>query len=303
MFTFLGALIIGLTLGLLGSGGSILTVPMLVYVLGHDDKAAIAESLAIVGAIALVAAIPYARSHLVDWRSVLLFGPPGMAGTFLGAWLSHFVPGAVQLVLFGLVMLAAAWMMFRRARGGASGKTEEPSDAAVQHAHFWTIGLEGLAVGVLTGLVGVGGGFLIVPALAMLVRLPMRLAVGTSLAIIALNAFSGFFKYLDVLAAAGASIDWTTVGIFILLGAVGSFAGNLLGARMNQQLLRKVFAVFLIAMGLFVLWREAPGVVAEYRATTVPHRVSALDGDRLTCNSPQLPLLSPSGVHDSRETP
>lgn len=312
MFTFLGALIIGLTLGLLGSGGSILTVPMLVYLLGHNDKAAIAESLAIVGSIALVAAIPYAKSRLVDWRSVLLFGLPGMAGTFLGAWLSHFVPGAVQLTLFGVVMLAAAWMMFRRKRrpkddadADADAERREQRDDADSHLgrRYWMVGLEGLAVGVLTGLVGVGGGFLIVPALALLVRLPMRLAVGTSLAIIALNAFSGFFKYLDVLSSVGASIDWTTVGIFIVLGAAGSFAGNFLGARMNQQLLRKVFAVFLIGMGLFVLWREVPSVVARYRKTSQQQHLSASDADNLSHAAPHFPLPSPTGDRAPRETP
>ena len=103
-----GALIIGLVLGLMGSGGSILTLPVLVYLLGHQDKIAVAESLAIVGGIAAVAVIPYARERLVDWRCVLFFGLPGMLGTFLGAWLSKFVPGTFQLVLFGVLMLAAA---------------------------------------------------------------------------------------------------------------------------------------------------------------------------------------------------
>jgi uncharacterized membrane protein YfcA len=304
MFTFLGALIIGLTLGLLGSGGSILTVPMLVYLLGHDDKAAIAESLAIVGSIALVAAVPYARLRLVDWRSVLLFGLPGMAATYFGAWLSRFVPGAAQLVLFGVVMLAAAWMMIRRRRGGESKQSENEGEGdAARHGRWWLICLEGLAVGVLTGLVGVGGGFLIVPALAVLVHLPMRLAVGTSLAIIALNAFSGFVKYLDVLSAAGASIDWTTVGLFVFVGVIGSFAGNVIGARMNQQRLRKVFAVFLIGMGLFVLWREVPDVAAQYRTATERPRPSATEADHLSSTSPQLPFAPRSGDYDSGESP
>src|SRR5690606_18217679 len=116
MLLLIGALLIGITLGLLGSGGSILTVPVLVYLLGHADKVAIAESLAIVGMIALLGIFPYARSRLIDWRSVVFFGLPGMVGTYGGAWLANFVPGAAQLVLFGLVMLLAAGLMLRNAR-------------------------------------------------------------------------------------------------------------------------------------------------------------------------------------------
>jgi hypothetical protein len=131
----------------------------------------------------------------------------------------------------------------------------------------------------------------------------MRLAVGTSLAIIALNAFSGFFKYLDVLSAAGVSIDWTTVGLFVLVGVIGSFAGNVIGARMNQQRLRKVFAVFLIGMGLFVLWREVPSVVARYRTNTERPSLSATEVDHLSSTSPQPPFAPPTGDYDPGETP
>jgi uncharacterized protein len=156
IWAWIGALVIGLTLGLLGSGGSILTVPVLVYLVGVPDKAAIADSLAIVGLIAAVAAVPYALQRSIHWRSVLYFGVPGIAGTYFGAALSAFVSGTFQLMLFALVMLVAAVLMFR----GASTvpNAEAPRQAA------WKIALEGLAVGVLTGLVGVGGGFLIVPA-------------------------------------------------------------------------------------------------------------------------------------------
>lgn len=112
-YIIIGALIIGLLLGLMGSGGSILTVPVLVYLLGHDAKVAIAESLAIVGGIAIVTMFPYAHSRSVCWRNVVFFGVPGMAGTYLGAWLSHYLAGAVQLTLFAVMMLLAAVLMFR----------------------------------------------------------------------------------------------------------------------------------------------------------------------------------------------
>jgi len=258
VFLILGALIVGLTLGLLGSGGSIVTVPVLVYLLGHEDKAAIAESLAIVGGIALVAMLPYSRSREVDWRSVLLFGVPGMMGTYLGAWLSNFVSGAVQLLLFGLVMLPAAWSMYRR-----SGPSATPADteSGVSRHAAWKIMSEGLAVGVLTGLVGVGGGFLIVPALVLLGGLPMRLAVGTSLVVIAMKSLTGFVKYLGVLESLGSSVDWQTIAIFSAVGILGSFAGNMLSKHIDAIVLKRIFAVFLVAMGVFVIARELPQAI------------------------------------------
>ncbi|MFG0294697.1 MAG: sulfite exporter TauE/SafE family protein [Maioricimonas sp. JB045] len=260
MTSVVGAILIGLTLGLLGSGGSILTVPVLVYLLGHQDKVAIAESLAIVGGIALAGMIPYARARLIDWRSVVLFGLPGMAGTYGGAWLARFVSGPAQLTLFAGVMLIAAWMMIRRPAGSAGAATE-PDEP---HEHpYWMIALEGLAVGILTGLVGVGGGFLIVPALVLLGGLSMRMAVGTSLVVIALKSFSGFFKYLGVLQGLDLSVDWGTIGLFLAIGVVGSFVGHQIGSRINQLALRRGFAVFLIVMGLFVLGREIPRVAGH----------------------------------------
>ncbi|HSG69327.1 MAG TPA: sulfite exporter TauE/SafE family protein, partial [Planctomycetaceae bacterium] len=211
----LGALLIGITLGLLGSGGSILTVPVLVYLLGHADKVAIAESLAIVAGIALVAMIPYARAHQVDWRSVVYFGLPGMAGSYLGAWLAMFVSGPAQLILFALIMLVAAWMMLRK----KAVETEAPLADLQAHRHpIWQIALEGLGVGVLTGLVGVGGGFLIVPALVLLGGLSIRLAVGTSLAVIFLKSVAGFWKYLSVLKGFDLSVDWSTILLFLVVG-------------------------------------------------------------------------------------
>lgn len=252
--SWVGALLIGLTLGLLGSGGSILTVPVLVYLVGEPDKVAIAESLGIVTIISLVGAIPFALKKLVDWRSVLLFGIPGMAGAYGGAYLSKFMPGTVQLALFAGVMLLAALMMFRR---------EAPSRGTSGSPHAaWKIIIEGLAVGVLTGLVGVGGGFLIVPALVLLGGLPMHMAVGTSLGIIALKSISGFYKYIDVLKDAGESIDWTLVLIFGGIGILGSFVGKKAGEYVSQEHLKKGFAVFLVIMGVFILWQNTGALLS-----------------------------------------
>ena len=173
IYAILGAIVVGLSLGIFGSGGSILTVPVLIYLLHHPDKAAIAESLAIVGSIALVSALPYARAKHVDWRTAFIFGIPGMAGTYLGAWIAAFVAGYVQLFVFAGVMLLAAAQMWKRARAN-----DDPSHAETPPKRSMiTIGGEGLAVGALTGFVGVGGGFLIVPALVLLGGLSMRRAV------------------------------------------------------------------------------------------------------------------------------
>ena len=254
----IGALLVGLSLGLLGSGGSILTVPVLVYLVGEPDKVAIAESLGIVAAIAAAGALPYARQRTIDWRSVLFFGIPGIVGTYGGAWLSRFVSGPVQLVLFAGVMLLAAVLMYRRSTPRSASTSLSAGGvvvAAPKHA-AWKIMLEGISVGVLTGLVGVGGGFLIVPALVLLGGLDMRRAVGTSLVIIALKSVAGYLKYLDVLADLGLAVNWEVVGLFAAVGIAGSFAGNWLGVRIPQHRLQRGFAIFLIFMGLWILYQN-----------------------------------------------
>ena len=248
-----GAIAIGVSLGLLGSGGSILTVPVLVYLLGQDEKVAIAGSLAIVGTIALVGSLQYLRSKLIDTRAVVLFGGPGMVGTYLGAWSATFVPGIVQLVLFALVMLLASWFMLR------------PMQLEVGQAHSpranWKIASDGLLVGIVTGLVGVGGGFLIVPALVLLGGLSMHRAVATSLVIIALKSYTGFWKYLDVLHQQHLELDWSTIGLVTALGIGGSVVGNLMATRMPQQKLQNIFGLFLIVMGFYILVRSLPAAL------------------------------------------
>jgi len=249
---WLGALLVGLVLGLLGSGGSILTVPVLVYLVGEPSKLAIAESLGIVALISLVGAMPFAIRGMVSWRSVGLFGGPGIVGTYLGAYLSQFMVGALQLALFAGVMLLAAVMMFR----DDSAIGDSPGLRA-----FWKVMLDGLGVGVLTGLVGVGGGFLIVPALVLLCGLSMRRAIGSSLLIIALKSISGFVKYVDVMAEAGLSIDWSLVGLFSAVGVVGSIVGGRIGAYVPQARLKRGFAVFLVIMGVAILGQNVAEMV------------------------------------------
>ena len=251
VLAWLGAMAIGVSLGLLGSGGSILTVPVLVYLIGQDEKLAIAGSLAIVGAIALAGSLPYLKKKQVDWRIVVLFGIPGMLGTYMGAWLAAWVTGLVQLALFAVVMLLASWQML---------KPVVLDDSPHQPREIWKIGLDGFLVGILTGLVGVGGGFLIVPALVLLGGLSMHRAVATSLVIIALKSFTGFWKYLDVLDQQGLTLDWNVIAIVTALGVVGSFAGSRIAGRVDQHKLRRVFGLFLIVMGIYILARTLPSV-------------------------------------------
>ncbi|MDR8391671.1 sulfite exporter TauE/SafE family protein [Aliifodinibius sp. S!AR15-10] len=244
-WAWLGALLVGISLGLLGSGGSILTVPVLVYLVDEPEKLAIAESLGIVGTISLAGAIPYAIKNRVHWRSVLYFGLPGMAGTYGGAFLAKYVSGTLQLVVFAFVMIIAAIMMYRNHATLESSYGDYPR---------YKIILEGIGVGVLTGFVGVGGGFLIVPALVLMEGLPITLAVGTSLVIISMKSFSGFYKYLDVLQSFDLSVNWSLLVIFSGIGILGSLAGKKIGDQVSQEGLKKGFALFLALMGAYIIY-------------------------------------------------
>jgi uncharacterized membrane protein YfcA len=253
LWALAGALLVGLSLGLMGSGGSILAVPVLTFLVGQDEKVAIAGSLGIVGAISLVAALPYARKRLVDYRSVLYFGVPGMGGAYLGAFLSQFVSGTLQLAVFAALMLVAGIFMLR--------PLQPREGTGLERRPALKIALEGLVIGTVTGFVGVGGGFLIVPALVLLGGIPMHRAVGTSLLIIALKSFTGFYKYLDVLDDLGLQLDWQILWTFSLIGIVGSFAGNADSTKLPQHTLKKAFACFLFMVGAFIVMRSLPDLV------------------------------------------
>ncbi len=249
LLTWLGALVVGLSLGLLGSGGSILTVPILVYVVGMSTKLAVAASLAIVGIIAMTGAASHARQRLVNWRYVVSFGLPGIVATYAGAWVSHWVSGAVQLIVFAVIMGLASFSMLRPA--------PSTPDAAPQRHFAWLLAA-GVGVGLITGFVGVGGGFLFVPALVILGGLSMRQAVGTSLAVIALNSASGFVGHYVQLAGAQVRMPWAEIAVFAAVGTFGSLAGQMLGRRLAHASLRRAFGVLLIVMSGFVLWRTLP---------------------------------------------
>lgn len=246
---WIGALAIGLTLGLLGSGGSILTVPVLTYLVGQDIKVAIAGSLMIVGVISLFSVIPYARQKLVAWRTVVWFGLPGMLGAVIGAWLAHFVSDAAQMLIFATLLLLASFLMFKP-------MDLSQADAEPKPRSQIKIMLDGLVVGAVTGLVGVGGGFLIIPALVLLGGLSMRLAVGTSLAIITIKSFAGFVGYLPVLENLNLAIDWTIIGLFSIVGVAGGWLGHKISSHINQNHLKQGFAVFLVLMGGFIFYEN-----------------------------------------------
>ena len=245
------ASLVGLSLGLLGGGGSILTVPILVYALGFEAKQAIAMSLAIVGATSLFGALGHWRAGNVNLRVAAIFGAVAMAGTFLGARLAVFFSGAAQLVLFALVMLLAAYFMLRQRSPLEPDGALPAHGAALAELPLAKIALEGLAVGVLTGLVGVGGGFLIVPALVLLGKVPMKEAVGTSLLVIALKSAAGFAGYLGQV-----EIPWTALLLFTAASLAGIFGGVFLVRFVSPKQLQRGFALFLVAMGAFILFQN-----------------------------------------------
>lgn len=239
------ALVIGLSLGLLGGGGSILTVPVLVYALGFDVKPAVAMSLILVGLTSLVGAAAHWRLGNVRLQSAALFAVLAMTGAFAGARLSALVPSTMQLALLAVVMLAASVAMLRR----PSRQAEEVAPrSAPRPAALMPVAI---GVGLLTGLLGVGGGFLVVPALALLVRVPMRQAVGTSLAVIALSSASGAIGYLGVV-----PIDWPFIARFTAVAAAGALGGAATIRLVSVCALRRSFAVLLLAVGAFVLSRN-----------------------------------------------
>ena len=237
------ALLVGLTMGLLGSGGSILTLPMLVYLLGLDEKLAIASSLAIVGLIALLTSLWNMRTSTIHWYSVIWFGIPGVFGTYGGAAISEFTSGTVQLMVFAGVMLLSAVSMFKPPNLQPEGGRHK----------VWIVVLEGLVIGGLTGFVGVGGGFMIVPALVLLGGLSMSVAVATSLVIIAVKSAAGFIKYLDLLQDLQLSVDWTLITVFAAIGMVGSLIGQMLVKKIPQRQAEQVFAVFLVLISGWIL--------------------------------------------------
>jgi uncharacterized protein len=245
------ALLVGLVLGLLGGGGSVLTVPILIYVLHVPVKPAIAMSLCVVGLVALIGFLSHLRQRTVATSVAFVFGPFAVIAAFAGARIARHIPSVVQLVVFAIVGLAGSVLMLR---GGFKRAGQSESSTYVFKPDARTmllLALEGLGVGLLTGIIGVGGGFLIVPALVLVTGLPMRLAIGTSLLVITMNALSGFAGYVGTI-----EIDWYLVAWFTAIAAAGSAVGALASKRVPQQRLRQVFGYLLIAVSFYVLYRR-----------------------------------------------
>lgn len=241
------AALIGILLGALGGGGSILVVPVLVYVLDFDPKQAIAMSLPVVGFTSLIGACAHWRAGHIALRPALAFGLVAMAGAFGGARLAAYVPATMQLTLLAAVMMPAALSMLRQ----PPDRREEAGagEPRARHRSRLLLAGAGLAIGGLTGLVGIGGGFLFVPALVLLLGVPMHRAVGTSLVVIAMNAGAGFAGYLGRI-----PIPWPFVGIFLAAAGSGIVAGVFLGRLVPQRSLQRAFGVFLLAVsGLMLL--------------------------------------------------
>lgn len=247
VLTLVLAVLVGVTLGLLGGGGSILTVPLLVYVAGMDTKEAIATSLLVVGVTSAVGAISHARAGRVQWRTGLTFGVAGMTGAYAGGRVAEFIPGQWLLIGFAVMMVATALAMLR-------GRPEiDPADAP-DHLPTTRVIIDGLVVGLVTGLVGAGGGFLVVPALALLGGLPMPVAVGTSLVVIAMKSMAGLAGYL-----ASVTIDWQMAAMVTGAAVLGALLGGPLAGRIAPETLRRLFGWFVLVMAIFVGVQEAPG--------------------------------------------
>ena len=253
MIKFVGyllALCIGLSLGLIGGGGSVLAVPILIYVMGLTPKTAIATSLAVVGMVSVIGAIPHWRQGNVNFRTAAFFAPTAMIGAYLGARIADLplITETFQLICFGLVMVTASILMIRK-RGKSS---ENPAEVASQKhnlaSHWLAIPLQGLGIGIITGFVGVGGGFIIVPALVLFGGIAMKEAIGTSLLIIAFNSATGFWGYLSQV-----ELDWNLVISFTIAASLGTLVGAYLTRFIDAKNLQKGFGYFVLAVAVFVL--------------------------------------------------
>jgi uncharacterized protein len=256
---YFSSILIGVSLGLIGGGGSILTVPVLVYLFSVDAVAATAYSLFIVGMTSAVGSVSYFRNGLVNVKTAIVFGIPSIISVFLTRayivpaipkevfTIGHFVltKSLLMLLLFAILMIAASYSMIKK------GKTTVEDTESPQVFNYPLILLEGAIVGLLTGLVGAGGGFLIIPALVLLSKLPMKEAIGTSLVIIAAKSLIGFFGE-----SSETVIDWALIGLVTSLAILGIFIGMALSKRIDGAKLKPAFGWFVLVMGIYIIVKE-----------------------------------------------
>jgi uncharacterized membrane protein YfcA len=238
---------IGLSLGLLGGGGSLLTVPALVYLVGQTPQSAMTTSLVIVGTNSLMGALMHRAQGTLNWRAGVIFGGSGMLVSYLSASISDRLPPEVLLAMFAFLMVIIGIVLFLRQTAA--------TEINASSRPLGTVLASGAGVGLLTGVLGVGGGFLTVPALVMLVGLPIQMSVGTSLVVITLNSFAGFIGHLG-----RGSFDLILTLIFAAAGLVGTFVGTKLSSRVSSSKLQKVFAGFVIALAFVLLYDNLPKI-------------------------------------------
>jgi len=258
ILAYILAILVGVSLGLIGGGGSILTVPILVYVLGVEAALSTSYSLFIVGSTSLVGAFLAFKNGNVNLKTGIIFGIPSILAVFATRkWLMPAIPDPIfssvdfiltkrlfLLGLFAIIMLLAAWSMLKK------NKTENAKTA--NHTfNYPMILLEGAIVGVVTGLVGAGGGFLIIPALVLFTGLPMKEAVGTSLLIIAAKSLIGFTGDIGQM-----QMDWKLILVFTCFGILGIFIGQQLGKKISGEKLKPAFGWFVLAMGVYIILKE-----------------------------------------------
>lgn len=256
---YISSILIGISLGLIGSGGSILTVPVLVYMFGVDAVIATSYSLFIVGFTSAVGSVGYFRKGLVNIKTALVFGIPSIVAVFLTrAYVVPAIPKEVfsigdfmvtksilMLLLFAVLMIAASYSMIKK------NKNTKEEDLGPQKFNYPVILIEGAIVGLVTGLVGAGGGFLIIPALVLLSKLPMKEAVGTSLVIIAAKSLIGFFGE-----GGDAAINWTLLAMVSAFATVGIFIGIYLSKKIDGSKLKPIFGWFVLLMGIYIIIKE-----------------------------------------------
>ena len=259
IFGFGASILIGVSLGLIGGGGSILTLPVLVYLLHLNPVTSTAYSLFIVGSTSLVGSFTYMRKELVNYQAAIVFAIPSFIAVYLTRkYLVPSIPSSLFtvggfevtkniaiMVFFALVMLGASYSMIK------DKKEAKRNDSEELKFNYPLISLEGGVVGILTGIVGAGGGFLIIPALVLLARLPMKMAVGTSLLIIAAKSLIGFVGDMSNM-----QVDWPFLLEFTALSVVGIFVGTYMSKYIPGEKLKKSFGWFVLVMGMYIIAKE-----------------------------------------------
>ncbi|MBD2179994.1 sulfite exporter TauE/SafE family protein [Planktothrix sp. FACHB-1355] len=285
------AVCIGISLGLLGGGGSVLALPILVYVMGIAPKSAIAMTLVIVGSVSLLGVIPHWRRGNINLKKAYIFGSATMLGAFIGAKIAvlPIVTETFQMALFAMMMLLmAVFMILRNSQSKNQPQKEKPKpipSPQTVHKYSWLwLTVEGVGVGILTGLIGVGGGFAIVPALVLLGNTPMKEAIGTSLLIIALNAVAGLIGYLGHV-----SFDTFLTVSFTLAASLGTLLGAYLAQFVSAQQLQKSFGYFLLAVAAFVLFQNQSGFHKSERTSSkaIQHTSTTIK-QPITCSTRRL---------------